>query len=243
MMAQWCQEFFWNICMQHLCWISHIALFSSPGLHNHCESSHKSASGGRARQFQRGLARLEDRVQVRQATLQLVEGGCGLTRLSYGAQQLPWPQLCSCGWTSNLCPSGVKNYEIFARVIVLSLSIVDGFLQRACLRWLASCFLVPWSQRSSRSCAWRWPSLGLRGASRGCEPIPRDARENMTLDEDVRLKNNAHRCILDPVCVCVCVLSIMPLVLYHIICIHKEIDTNEVTDNIMRKRETKRRRV
>ena len=65
------------------------ALFSSPGLHNHCENSHKSASGGRARQFQRGLARLEDRVQVRQATLQLVEGGCGLTRLSYGAQQLP----------------------------------------------------------------------------------------------------------------------------------------------------------
>jgi hypothetical protein len=62
-------------------------------------------------------------------------------------------------------------------------------------------------------------------------------RENMTLDEDVRLENNAHRCILDPVCLCVC------LVLYHIVCIHKEIDTNEVTDNIIRKRETKRRRV
>jgi hypothetical protein len=61
----------------------------------------------------------------------------------------------------------------------------------------------------------------------------------MTLDEDVRLENNAHRCILDPVCVCVCVC----LVLYHITCIHKEIDTNEVTDNINRKRETHRRRV
>ena len=61
----------------------------------------------------------------------------------------------------------------------------------------------------------------------------------MTLDEDVRLKNNVHRCILDPVCVCVCVC----LVLCPIICIHKEIDTNEVTDNINRKRETKRRRV
>ena len=42
--------------------------------------------------------------------------------------------------------SGVKNYEKFARVIVLSLSIVDGFLQRACLRWLVSCFLIPWTR-------------------------------------------------------------------------------------------------
>jgi hypothetical protein len=64
------------------------SLVSSPGLHNHCENSHKG-SGGRARQFQGGLARLQDRVQVRQATLQLVEGGSELTRLSYGAQQLP----------------------------------------------------------------------------------------------------------------------------------------------------------
>ncbi len=143
MMAQWCQEFSWNICMQHLCWISHIALFSSPGLHNHCENSHKSVSGGRARQFQRGLVRLENRVQVRQATLLLVGGGSELTRLSYGAQQLSWPQLCSCGWTSKLCPSGVKNYEKIARVIVLSLSIVDGFLQSACLRWLTSFVLIP----------------------------------------------------------------------------------------------------
>ena len=52
-------------------------------------------------------------------------------------------------------------------------------------------------------------SLGLRGASRGCEPIPLFARENMTLDEDVRLENNAHRCILDPVCVCVCVCLVL----------------------------------
>ena len=65
------------------------SLVQHPGMHNHCENSHKSASGGRARQFQRGLARLEDRVQVRQATLQLVAGGCGLTRLSYGDQQQP----------------------------------------------------------------------------------------------------------------------------------------------------------
>ena len=43
-------------------------------------------------------------------------------------------------------------------------------------------------------------SLGLRGTSRGCEPIPLFSRENMTLDEDVDLENNAHRCILDPVC-------------------------------------------
>ncbi len=66
------------------------------------------------------------------------------------------------------------------------------------------------------------------------------ACENMTLDEDVCLENNTHRCILDSVCVCVlCVF----FVLYHIICIHKEIETHEVTDNINRKRETKRRRV
>jgi hypothetical protein len=45
---------------------------------------------------------------------------------------------------------------------------------------------------------------GLRGASHGCEPIPLFARENMTLDEDVHLEINAHRCILDPLCVCVC---------------------------------------
>ncbi len=55
--------------MQHLCSISHISLFNSPGLHNHCENSHNSASGVRVRQFQRGMARLQDHVQVRQATL------------------------------------------------------------------------------------------------------------------------------------------------------------------------------
>ncbi len=118
---------FWKICMQHLCWISHIVLLSSPGLYNHCKNSHKSARSGRVRPFHRGLTRLKDRVQVRHVTLQVVEGGCGLTRLSYDAQKLPWPRLCSCGWMSTLCPSGVKN-----------------FLQRVCLRWLVSCFLIPW---------------------------------------------------------------------------------------------------
>jgi hypothetical protein len=68
----------------------------------------------------------------------------------------------------------------------------------------------------------------------------------VALDEDVCLENTARRCILDPVCVCVCVR--VCLVLYHILCMHKEIDANEVTDNINRKREnrkreTKRRRV
>ncbi len=161
-----------------------------------------------------GLVRLEDRVQVRQAILQLVEGGRGLTRLSYGAQQLPWPQLCSCGWTSNLCPRGVKNYENFARVIVLSLSIVDGFLQRVCLKWLASCFLIPWSQRSSRYCAWRWPSLGLRGASRGCACALQIMPTNVS----------STLCV----CVCVCakyyVISIVP---YHM---HTQRDRHKRSD-------------
>ena len=109
MMTQWWQQFFWNICIQHLCWISHILLCRNPGLYSNCENSHKSANDGRTHQFQSGLARVEDLVQVRQATLQLVEGGSRLTRLSYGAQQLPWPQLWSCGWTSTLCQSGVHT--------------------------------------------------------------------------------------------------------------------------------------
>ena len=80
-------------------------------------------------------------------------------------------------------------------------------------------------------------SLGRRGASRGCEPIPLFAREHMTLDEDVRLENNAHRCILDPVCLCVC------LVLYHIVCIHKEIDTNEGDRQYKQKKRDKEKKI
>jgi hypothetical protein len=43
---------------------------------------------GRACQFQRGLTRLSEHVQVRQATLQLVERDFGLTGLRYDGQQL-----------------------------------------------------------------------------------------------------------------------------------------------------------
>jgi hypothetical protein len=60
----------------------------------------------------------------------------------------------------------------------------------------------------------------------------------VTLDEDVCLENNARRCILD--CACVCVLSIKT---YNIHTQKKEIETNEVKDNINRKRETQRRSV
>jgi hypothetical protein len=38
-------EIFLNIFFQHLWWISHIVLFNIPGLHNHCENSHKSTNG------------------------------------------------------------------------------------------------------------------------------------------------------------------------------------------------------